>query len=72
MANNERAKLRTLLGYWIEHGREHSQEFTEWANRARGIGEPETASELLRAAQEMEKAARSLSRALRSLDKGEP
>ncbi|HEY56487.1 MAG TPA: hypothetical protein G4N90_03510 [Dehalococcoidia bacterium] len=72
MADNERVKLRVLLGYWIEHSREHSQEFKEWADRAEAAGQPETARELLQAAQEMDSAAGSLSRALRSLDKGEP
>jgi hypothetical protein len=71
MTDNERAKLRALLGYWIEHSQEHSQEFKEWANRARAAGQLETADELSRAAEEMERAAESLSRALRSLTKEE-
>lgn len=72
MTDNESVKLRVLLGYWIEHSREHSQEFKEWAERAEAAGQPEAARELLQAAQEMGKAAESLSRALKSLDKKEP
>jgi hypothetical protein len=68
MTDNERARLGVLLGYWIEHSREHSQEFKEWADRAEAAGQSEAARELLKAAQEMDKAAESLSRALKSLD----
>ena len=69
MGDDERAKLRTMLDYWMEHNREHSQEFREWAGKAKGFGEAEAAKEILQAAQEMDKASRSLSQALRSLEK---
>jgi hypothetical protein len=72
MDDNEKARLRVLLGYWIEHSREHSQEFKEWADRAEAAGEPETARGLLGAAQEMDRAAGSLALALSSLTEGEP
>jgi hypothetical protein len=67
MDDKERARLRALLSYWIEHSREHSQEFKDWAGRAEAAGQPETARELTGAAQEMDKAAGSLSRALKYL-----
>lgn len=71
MDNEERAKLRTLLNYWIKHNREHSQEFEEWAVKLKAFGEPEAGGELLLAAQEMEKASQNLSQALRRLEKKE-
>ena len=71
MSNDERAKLRTLLNYWIEHNKEHSQEFREWAGKAKGFGETEAGRELLQAAQEMDKASKSLSQVLRRLEKKE-
>ena len=71
MGNDERAKLRTLLNYWIEHNREHSQEFREWAGKAKGFGEAEAYKELLQAAQEMDKASEILSQALTRLEGGE-
>jgi len=71
MSNDERAKLRTLLNYWIEHNKEHSQEFREWAGKAKGLGEVEASKEMLQAAQEMDKASESLSQALRRLEKKE-
>jgi len=67
MDDKVRAKLRTLLKYWIEHNKEHGQEFREWIDQAKALGEVEASEELLRAAQEMDKATKSLSQALRKL-----
>ena len=71
MSNDERAKLKTLLNYWIEHNKEHSHEFREWAGKAKEFGETEACRELLQAAQEMDKASEFLSQALRRLEKKE-
>ncbi len=71
MNNNLKMKLRILLHHWIEHNREHSQEFRDWAEKARGTGETEASKEILQAAEEMERASESLSQALRSLGKKE-
>jgi len=65
---DERAKLRALLNYWIEHNKEHSQEFREWVNKAKVLGEVEAGEDMLQAAQEMDKASEILSRALRRLE----
>lgn len=65
MDDTDTAKLRTLLGYWAEHNREHSQEFRHWAERVAGLGE--TADDLRFAADEMDRAGEHLSRALRRL-----
>ena len=71
MDSDERAKLRTLLNYWIEHNKEHSREFREWAGKAKGWGEALACKEMLQATQEMDKASESLSQALRRLEKKE-
>jgi hypothetical protein len=71
MADEERAKLRTLLNYWIEHSKEHGQEFKEWADKVKGFGEAEISDEMLQAAQEMDKASACLSQALRRLEEKE-
>ena len=68
MSSDERAKLKTLLNYWIDHNREHCQEFREWAEKAKVFGETEAAKEMLQAAQEMDNASELLSRALRGLE----
>jgi len=68
MDNDERVKLKTLLNYWIEHNKEHSQEFRQWAGKAKVFGEAEAYEQMLQAAQEMDKASESLSRALSRLE----
>ncbi len=68
MGSEERAKLRTLLNYWVEHNREHSQEFREWADKAKAFGEVEVADEMLQASKEMDKASGLLSQSLKRLE----
>jgi len=68
MGSDERAKLKTLLNYWIEHNKEHSQEFREWAGKAKGFGEAEAYKEMLQAARDMDEASESLLQALRRLE----
>lgn len=69
MSNAEREKFKTLLNYWIEHNKEHSQEFREWAEKARGFGEAETCDDILEAAKEIDKANELLLRALTILER---
>lgn len=68
MSNTEREKIKILLNHWIEHNKEHSQEFREWAEKAKGLGEAETCDDILEAAQDMDKANEPLLRALRRLE----
>ena len=67
MSNDERAKLRILLGHWVQHNNEHSQEFKGWADKAKAFGAVEVGENMLQAAQEMDKASEFLSQALRRL-----
>jgi endonuclease III-like uncharacterized protein len=68
MSNTEREKIKILLNHWIEHNKEYSQEFREWAEKAKGLGEAETCDDILEAAQDMDKANEPLLRALRRLE----
>ncbi len=68
MSTTEREKLRILLNHWIEHNKEHSQEFREWAEKAKAFGEAETSADILEAAQGMERANEPLLRALKRLE----
>jgi hypothetical protein len=68
MGIDERDKLRALLNYWVEHNREHSQEFKEWADKAKILGEVEVAEEIRQAAREMDKASGLLSQSLKRLE----
>ena len=67
MSSDERAKLRVILSHWVEHNREHSQEFSEWAVKAKALGEAEVGEEMLRAAQAMDESSDFLTQALKRL-----
>ena len=70
MNKSEMEKLKILLDHWIEHNKEHGDEFREWAEKARDLGEAVVQQDMLDAAQYMDKASDSLVKALEELDKG--
>lgn len=39
----DRAKLRHLIGHWVEHNRSHEASYSEWASKAREMGDVATA-----------------------------
>jgi len=68
MSSEGKSKLKTMLHYWIEHNKEHSQEFREWAEKAKSFGEVAAGEEILQAAEDMDKASEFLSQALGRLE----
>ena len=62
--NDDRKKLKNLLEYWVEHNREHAQEFREWAEKARGMGEIEIEEEMLQAVGHMDRVTDMLTKTL--------
>jgi len=72
MDKSEIEKLRILLDHWIEHNKEHGDEFRQWAEKARDLGEAVVQENMLDAAQYMDKAGESLLRALQELHTGKP
>ncbi len=72
MEKSEMEKLKILLDHWIEHNKEHGEEFREWAEKARALGEAVVQQDMLDAAQHMNKASESLLKALEELGKGRP
>lgn len=46
--NDTRSQLSHLLSYWLEHNREHREEFYEWADKT--AADQKAVSELLRQA----------------------
>jgi len=67
MEKNDKAKLRVLLDHWIKHNREHAQEFTDWAEKARGFGQATVHDDINQAAQQINKANEFLLAALKRL-----
>ncbi len=61
-------KLRVLLDYWIEHNREHEQEFREWADKIAFLSN-EVAQQLREAAGRMAAASNDLEKAEQALAK---
>lgn len=70
MEKSEMEKLKILLDHWIEHNKEHGEEFREWAEKARYLGEAVVQEDMLDAAQNVDKASESLRKALEELNKG--
>ena len=71
MSKSEIEKFKILLDHWIEHNKEHGEEFRDWAEKAGGLGEVRVKEEMLDAAQYIDKASESLLRALGNLGKKE-
>ena len=67
VGKEERNKLKVLLSYWIEHNREHSSEFAEWADKAKAMGEEAIACDIQQAMKHMDKAGVLFSQSLKKL-----
>ena len=67
MEDSDKTKIETLLNYWIEHNKEHSEEIAEWAEKARALGEDDACEQMLEAVEEMDKANELLAQALEKL-----
>ena len=66
--NDIRERLRILLDYWIEHNREHEQEFRDWADKATSLPGG-VAQQLQEAAARMADASNCLEKARQALAK---
>ena len=67
MASIAENEIRTLLGYLVEHNREHEAELRDWAARI-GATRPTVAGRLLEAATKLADVTGSLQQALVALD----
>ena len=70
MVEADKEKHSTLLDYWIEHNREHRDEFREWAKKTKSFTGVTVRSHLLEAAQQMGKVNEFLLLALEGLKRG--
>jgi len=66
---NELAKLRVLLPHWIDHNEEHAASFRRWADKARALGQEETAQRIEEAVERMAACSQALAAALKELEK---
>ena len=70
MAKDDQTKLKILLSHWIEQNKEHAEEFTEWALKAKSNGKGEVHDHMMKAVQQMNSANKSLLAALERLKEG--
>ncbi|MBT4512290.1 MAG: hypothetical protein HOC20_08800 [Chloroflexi bacterium] len=59
----DREKLKHLMEHWIEHNREHADEFRQWADKANGFGESAVHDDIMEAVEHLNKANESLNKA---------
>jgi len=67
----EKEKLGLLLVYWIEHNKEHAQDFKRWAEKAKGFGEfgTEVYEAIMEAVEHIEEANECLFKAFERINK---
>ena len=70
MPEDESGKLKILLNHWVGHNSEHAQEFREWAEKAKSLGQAKVHDDIIQAAQQMDKAKEFLLQALERLMEG--
>ncbi len=58
--DEDREKLKHLLGHWIEHSRSHEASYHEWAEKAKAMGEGQVAEYIEMAVEQMREADESL------------
>lgn len=56
MSEQEREKLKVLLGHWIEHNKEHGEEFREWAEKAGNFNKQAVCDNIKMAANQLDEA----------------
>ena len=66
----EKEKLKILLNHWIEHNREHSEEFRKWADKARSSGQDRVHNDIAQAIRQMNEVNGFLLQALEKLMEG--
>lgn len=67
MGKSEKDNLKALLKYWIAHNEDHSEEFKEWAVKAKAMGEDEISHDIQQAVVQMDKATALFSQSLKKL-----
>ncbi|MFP3975360.1 MAG: hypothetical protein ACLFVK_03960 [Dehalococcoidia bacterium] len=67
MSEQEKEKLKVLLDHWIEHNKEHADEFREWAEKAKNLSEQVVCDNIKMAANQLDEANEFLAKALEEL-----
>ena len=70
MDKTDSEKLEILVNHWIEHNREHTEEYKGWAEKAKSFGQVTVHDDIMRAVQHMNCVNELLLKALESLRVG--
>lgn len=54
--DENREKLKHLIGHWVDHNRSHEASYIEWAEKARAMGEGQVAEYIEMAVEQMREA----------------
>jgi hypothetical protein len=54
--DENREKLKHLIGHWIDHNRFHEASYIEWAEKAKAMGEGKVAEYIEMAVEQMREA----------------
>lgn len=65
--DEDQAKLEHLIDHWVEHNRSHEESYSQWAERAKHMGQERTAELIEEAVACMKEADVLLLEALRAL-----
>ena len=69
MGKTEKEILELLLKYWVEHNKQHGEEFKKWARKAKLFKADEVHNYILKASRKMDEANEFLLKALEKLKK---
>jgi len=64
---DEKGRLKSILGSWIDHNKNHGEKFRKWVQKAKDTGDVADYSQTLQAVRQMEEANEQLSAALTKL-----
>lgn len=54
--DEDREKLKHLIGHWVDHNRSHEASYSEWAEKAKAMGEGQVAEYIEMAVKQMQEA----------------
>ena len=67
MDKADRGNLDVLLNHWVEHNKEHGEEYKEWTEKTKSLEESEVHDNIMEAVQQLDKVNESLLKALNKL-----
>jgi hypothetical protein len=64
----EKEDFKTILAHYVHHSKDHAEEFSEMADKARGLGEAAIADAIMKGVEQTKVATEQFEAALKLLD----